>query len=301
MHITQVPSQRKLAQAALFAAFALIPRPQVFAEHLPSEPPVELVRRTVRNELNAGNADKYMFMDYKQTPHGSQTKLMVETRDAMAGLIIANNGRPLGPEERKAELARVERFVQSPDELRKKQRQEKENADRVGRIMKALPDAFLYEYDGEQMGQSGIGKPGEPLLRLKFRPNPNYDPPSRVEQVLTGMQGYVLIDPRRDRIAMIDGQLAEQVSFGWGILGHLDKGGHFVVEQGDIGDDHWEITHMNLSFTGKILLFKSITIQSQEVSSHFQKVSPNLTFAQGLDLLKKQQALLAENGLPDPK
>ena len=34
-------------------------------------------------------------------------------------------------------------------------------------------------------------------MRLKFRPNPNYDPPTRVEQVLTGMQGVVLVDPRK--------------------------------------------------------------------------------------------------------
>ena len=39
-----------------------------------------------------------------------------------------------------------------------------------------------------------MGKPGDRLLRLKFRPNPSYDPPTHVEQVLVGMQGVVLID-----------------------------------------------------------------------------------------------------------
>jgi len=52
---------------------------------------------------------------------------------------------------------------------------------------------------------------------------------------------------------------------------------------------------MNLSFTGKILFFKGINIKSSEVYSDFRHVPPNLTFAQGLELLKKQEAMLAEN------
>jgi len=297
-----LPIRKKLTPAHVVVAFALTTGLALCAAQTPSVPAGELVRRTVTNELNANNgAARYMFMDYKQTPRGSQAKLMVETRDAMVGLIVANNGHPLNEQERKAEYARVERFIHDPDELRKKQKQEKENDERITRIMKALPDAFLYDYDGTQPGQQGIGKPGETLLRIKFRPNPKYDPPSHVEQVLTGMQGHLLVDPQRDRIAMIDGTLAEQVSFGWGFLGHLDRGGHFLVEQGDIGDDSWEVTRMNLSFTGKILLFKSLSIQSQEVSSHFQKVPSSLTFGQGLDLLKKQEAQLAENGFSHGK
>ena len=53
-------------------------------------------------------------------------------------------------------------------------------------------------------------------------------------------QGVILIDPTECRIAKIDGTLFKEVSFGWGILGHLDKGGHFLVEQRDVGDDYLE-------------------------------------------------------------
>jgi len=261
-----------------------------------SAPPNELVRRTVESEIHPSDAGaKYMFRDRKETPQGSQTKLMVETRDAMAGLLIAINDRQLTPEQRDAELARVERFVKDPEELEKRQKQEKEETERINRIMKALPDAFLYDYDGSEVGQPGVGKPGEELARLKFRPNPKYDPPSHVEQVLTTMQGYLLIDTKENRIAKIDGTLQKDVGFGWGILGHLDRGGHFLVEQGDVGERHWEISRMDLAFTGKILLFKSISIRSTETESDFRRVPSDLTFAQGLQLLRKQQAELAQN------
>ena len=132
-------------------------------------------------------------------------------------------------------------------------------------------------------------------MRLKFRPNPKYEPPSHVEQVLQGMQGFLLIDANRHRIARIDGTLFKEVGFGWGILGHLDKGGRFLVEQADIGDGTWEIVHMSLAFTGKILIFKRLDIRSDEVFSDFHEVANNLTFAQGVELLKKQEAILAQN------
>jgi hypothetical protein len=285
-----------MAILALSAALALTAVTRAMAEQQPIQAPVELVRRTVQNEIKPGDdGPKYMFRNRRETPRGSQTKLMVETRDAMAGILIAINDQPLTPEQRQAEIARVGRFLKDPEELRRKAKQEKEDADRIARIMKALPDAFLYEADGTEAGRLGVGRPGDELVRLKFRSNPQYDPPSRVEQVLTGMQGTILIDAKENRIARIDGMLAKEVGFGWGILGHLDRGGHFLVEQADVGEGHWEITRMDLAFTGKVLLFKSIKIKSTDANCDFRPVPPNLTFAQGLELLKKEEATFAEN------
>ena len=73
---------------------------------------------------------------------------------------------------------------------------------------------------------------------------------------LSGMQGVVVIDPEASRIARIDGTLFKEVSFGWGILGHLDKGGHFLVEQRDVGDGSWDISRMSLNFTRQDSFFQ---------------------------------------------
>ena len=263
------------------------------AAQTPSIPAGELVRRTVKNETASSNGlDNYFFRDEVRKPHGSQTKLMVQTSEGMAGLIVQINGQPLTPEQQKDERARVERFINNPDELKKKQKQEKEDEDRTTRIVRALPDAFLYEYDGTTMGNPELGKAGHELIRVKFKPNPNYSPPSRVEQVLTGMGGHLLIDSSEYRIAEIDGTLIQEVSFGWGIFGHLDKDGRFLVRQADVDKGHWEVTHMELSFSGKILLFKSFSIKSEETVSNFNHVSPDLTFAQGVQLLEERASQL---------
>jgi len=266
--------------------------------------PVELVREAVHNEVasNGSSGRHFMFKDARKTAHLNQVKLVVETQDATAGMLIANDGRPLSPEERKQEEARLANYVQNPQELSKKRKQEKEDADHTMRILKALPDAFLYEPDGKEQGTAVVGHPGDELVRLKFRPNPNYDPPTRTEQVLTGMQGHVLIDATEKRLAEINATLVKEVGFGWGILGHLDRGGRFLVEQADVGERNWEITRMELSLTGKILLFKKLSIQSSDTFSDFHPVPSDLTFAQGVELLKKEasQADAAASGKVKP-
>jgi hypothetical protein len=254
--------------------------------------PLELVREAVQNEIKASKDDAahFLFRGTKTTPQGSTTRLYVETKEATAGLVIAYNGKPLAPEQRQAEEARIERFIHHPEELKKKREQERESDERTMRIVRALPDAFLFEYAGEEPASTGIGRAGATLVRLKFRPNPRYVPPTRVEEVLPGMQGYVLVDAVRYRLAKIDGTLFKPVNFGWGIFGHLDRGGRFMVQQQEAGDNFWEISSMTLSFTGKILLFKNLNISSTEVFSGFKRVPSDLTFTQAVELLKKEES-----------
>jgi hypothetical protein len=258
--------------------------------------PIQLVRKTVANETVPGNSAgiKHMFRDRKQTPKGSQTRIYVETRDALAGMTVAYDDKPLNPRQMQDEEGRLSWLESNPDQLKRKQREQKEDADRTLRIMKAMPDAFDYEYDGTVPGSATIGRGGIDLIRLKFHPNPDYRPPSHVEDVLLGMAGTILIDPVEHRIAEINGILFQSVSFGWGILGHLDKGGHFLVDQADVGDDSWEISRMSLKFNGKILLFKNLSIDSDEVFSRFRRVPNDTTFVQGVEMLKAEQARLQQ-------
>ena len=268
----------------------------------PQISPSDLVRQTVTQEVAASSRTdiKHMFVSRKIGPKGTQTRLYVETNDAMAGMLVSINNQPLTQQQQEAELGHLGWLMNNPDQLRKKHAREKEDADRTLRIVKALPDAFRYQYDGTQMGEPNLGKPGDTLVRLKFTPNPSYSPPTRVEQVLQGMQGYVLIDSTERRIAEINGTLFRDVNFGWGIIGHLDKGGTFVVKQADVGEDCWELTTMSLNITGRILLFKGISMASEETFSDFRRVPADTSFAKGVALLKAEQEKMAHLKEPAP-
>ncbi len=265
--------------------------------------PGELVRVTAANEIAAANHPGvlHMFRSHRQTPRGSQTRLYVETTEALAAMLIASNDQPLTAQQQKTEADHLAWLMNTPDQLRKKHAREKEDEERTLRIVKALPYAFRYEYAATENGATELGETGSQLVKLKFTPNPAYSPPSRLEQVLAGMQGDLLVDTRARRIARIDGTLFREVTFGWGIIGHLNKGGHFLVQQADLGlgDGSWGITEISLNVTGKILLFKSLSMASDEVLSDFRRMPENLTFAQGVALLKTEQEKLAHNNHPD--
>jgi hypothetical protein len=283
---------RSVVCIVLLAALSFAGQPPSNSVH---PDPAELMRESANNELSAAqdNTAHFLFRGIKTTPKGSTTRLYVETNEATAGLVIGYNGQSLTPEQRRDEEARVQRFIDNPEEMRKKREQERQNVERTLRIMHAMADAFLFDYVGEEPAPEGAGRAGESLIKLTFRPNPAYQPPSHVEEVLPGMQGYVLIDAEHHRIARIDGTLFKEVGFGWGILGHLDRGGRFIVQQQEVGDNLWEISSMTLSFTGKILLFKNLNINSTEVFSRFKRVPADLTFAQALELLKKEEVVVA--------
>lgn len=283
----------------LVAVLAMAGGRLALAQGASSLAPSQLVRETAKNEVagNRGNA-KFMYLDRKDDERGSKTRLTVETAQAAASILIAENGKPIPPEYRRSEEARLQGMLDHPEEIVKKQKSEREDDERTNRIMQALPEAFLYEPDGEEPSQGGYGKVGDTLVRLKFRPNPNYRAPTHTEQVLTGLQGVLLIDAKAHRIARIDGTLIKEVGFGWGVLGHLNPGGHFLVEQAEVGQGAWEVTRMTLEFSGKILMVKSLKIESTEVCSNFRTVPSNITFAQATELLKKHEFEAAENKLP---
>jgi hypothetical protein len=84
-----------------------------------------------------------------------------------------------------------------------------------------LPDAFVFSYAGSDRN----------LVKLSFRPNSSSHPPSTEARVFHDMEGEMWVDCKQERLAGFYGHLAQTVKFGFGLLGNLDKGGHFEVRQ----------------------------------------------------------------------
>jgi hypothetical protein len=257
---------------------------------LPRVSAQELVRRVIANEDKASQEHlRFMYRLRTETPRATITKELVETNEGVVARLIAVNDKPPTAEERKKDDERLEKLASDTQARTAKRKQQKEDEERTTRMVKALPDAFLYEYNGFEPGKNG-----QQVIRLKFKPNPKYDAPNRELQVYYGMVGGMLIDPSDERLVKIQARLFKGVNFGWGILGHLDPGGQFEVEQSRVGGDRWEVTEMRLRFTGKILLFKSLNINEHETAFDYRRAPDNLSFADGVEFLKKQPEFLAE-------
>jgi len=254
----------------------------------------QLVRDVISNEVQSENSDQTQWMYRLQRQEGARTTVreVVETKDCDVHLLLATDGAALTPDQRQKENERLEKLKHSPQQQRKKKSEQQEDDRKAIEMFKMLPDAFLYQY------RSNKGS----LVDLTFHPNPNFRPPTREAQVFHAMEGSMLVDAQKKRLVELDGHLAQAVEFFGGLLGHLDKGGHFMVKRADVGSGHWAITVLNVEMKGKALIFKGINLNQKDFSSDFHSLPANLNVAQGVDMLKTSGfAQIAARDLPSSR
>jgi hypothetical protein len=103
------------------------------------------------------------------------------------------------------------------------------------------------------------------------------------------MSGKMWIDQADRRLIRLDGSLFEDVTFGWGLLGRLNKGGTFSIMQSRVGDNHWEYVSLDVKMVGHAVIFKSINVKQLERLTDFHRVSDNLTISEAYQLLEKSE------------
>ncbi len=143
-------------------------------------------------------------------------------------------------------------------------------------MLKMLPDAFLWKVNGED------GK----VVRLGFVPNPAFTPPTMESRVFAAMAGEIVVDKEQHRIQTLKGQLTEDVKFGFGLFGRMDKGGTFNIERRELSPGIWQITESHVHINGKALLFKNIGEQEDDVKSEFRSVPQETTLEQAASMLR---------------
>lgn len=249
-------------------------------------PPRELVRRAIANEVRDQDGHHPVLFAYKsksEKPKQTVIKQIVEIPEGTLGRILSVNGRLLTPEQKQQEDQRINRLL-DPNEMRKKRKSQQEDTERTLKMLRALPDAFLYQEVGTETAPNG-----HKLVNLKFTPDPKFNPPIRETLVYQGMNGDMVIDTTAMRLAKIDGTLFKDVTIGWGIIGRLEKGGRFYVEQSEVCNGHWDTTKMTLHFTGKALIFKSIRIDETETTWDYKPVE-KMSVQQAVNFLKNEEA-----------
>ncbi len=250
----------------------------------------ELMRRTVANELKAaGVPGHYMYRLRTETSGRSKTKTMIQTKDWLIGRLVAVDDKPLSPGRSREEDQRLDRIVKDPKRLSDEQRKQREYEKRVWDILKSFPEAFLYEY-----AETAQGADGDKLVRLAFRPNPAFQPRSRALTALRGAKGSVWIDSTAQRVKGVDATLFRPVDFGWGILGRLNEGGSFGIEEVKTESGTWTLKAVSLHFTGKMFLVKSLKVDSMMTMSDFRSMPENLTLAEGLKALRNQDKTMTQ-------
>jgi hypothetical protein len=279
--------------ATLFTLFvALAVQGQTTQESLPPLPKDanQFVKDTIKHQLEADAADHthWRYHIHREDDKGAQDRDVIDTKEGQLARTLLINGRPLTAEQRTADQARMKKLVEDPGERAKRAKRAKDDEDKGIQMLKSIPEAFIFKYEGAENGE----------VILSFFPNPHYEAPTRELQVFRSMSGKMWIDRAELRMTRLDGSLFEDVTFGWGLLGRLNKGGTFSIKQSRVGDNHWEYVSLDVKMVGHAVIFKSINVKQQERLTDFHRVSDNLTISEAYQLLEKGDASVSAENQP---
>lgn len=243
-----------------------------------------LVTRALAAELKAAQdtAHPMQYRLRKSTPRLTSTKQIIETRDgAVARLLLVNDITP-SPADRQNDDARLDGLLADPTRQARRKQSELNDTARALKVLRVLPKAFLFQYAGSVSNSSGT------IERYTFMPNPKFTPSDLELTVLTAMTGELQIDAAHERVVRLEGHLGQDVDFGWGILGRLNKGGWLVIEQGEVGDGLWRIVRIRLEMSGRVFI-KTRSFDTAEEQSQFAQVPADLTYQQAIEMLRAGQ------------
>ena len=235
----------------------------------------ELVGAVVVNELtDREQLRKWICTIERRAGKQTFTELQVETKDGPLFRLLAIDGVELSSEQRNQDDARIARLIKDPRPLQKLQQAQEEDEIKLQRLMTLMPQAFVYDYDGVEAN----------LVRIKFRPNPVYVPPTYEARVIHSLAGTILIDSQHKRLARVVGQLTNRVDFGFGLLGRIDSGTVEIARM-EVGPQLWKTAFISIHFSGWLALFKTINKDQYERRSGFHTVSAGLSLPDANALL----------------
>jgi len=167
------------------------------------------------------------------------------------------------------------------DPSRQRHRKQSEESDTgiVLKLLRMLPQAFTYEYEGVGQGPAGA------VEKFRFHPNPAFSPPDMETQALTALSGELWIDAAQERVTRLEGHLQQDTNYGWGILGKLDKGGWIVLEQANVGAGQWRISRFQIKMELRIL-FKTKSFDSVQEMTQYAPIPANLDYRQAIQMLR---------------
>jgi len=238
----------------------------------------QLVRETIYNELQDHNNHGYWrYWIQQRVQNEIRLQEQVETTDGPISRLVQTNGHPPDDQTRDEERAKLEHLVNSPQEQSSHRKDYLDDQKHVAMIMALLPEAYVFEYAAQEGG----------CHHLRFRPSPSYSPHTVEERVAHAMAGDLWIDVRMKRLSRLEGHLDENVDFGFGLLGRLDKGGTFRVERVQVSPTEWKLRRLELHLSGRAVLFKTIARDTNEIRGGFAAVPTGLNLAQGMRLLEQ--------------
>jgi hypothetical protein len=196
----------------------------------------------------------------------------IETVDGSIHRLLSVDGHEPSPSDRKQDDDRLRELMQNPKARLALKKNREADERKFDDLLRVLPEAFLFEDQGKLGDRE----------KLAFRPNPAFKPNNYEEIGLHAMSGIMLVDLQEKRLAQLSGTLTQRVNFGFGLIGHLDKGGTIQVRRVRLSPGRWKTSSFSIDLDGRFVLFKTISKQQDETHRNFKPLASDTGIEQAL-------------------
>jgi len=238
----------------------------------------------VNNEMEILN-HKGSYLRYRMrvvNARGDIVRDVIESKDGTVARTILRDGKPLTDEQDKLERDRLNGLLQSPADFLKRARNDDSDKKIADSLMHLMPDAMIYT---PTPGQPQTGRnPGMTEAVFDYEPNPKFDPPTTKAEALRGLKGRVWVERKGRHLVRMEGNIFRDVNFGWGLLAHIYPGGQLALDQVDVGNGRWTFSHFSERLTVRLLLVKTLNINTTIDASDFQHM-PAMSYQDAIKML----------------
>ena len=235
-----------------------------------------MIERVVTTERNANVSDhaNWIYLEESRKPKEQVEQWVGATQKGAVERVLRRNGQPVAEAEQRKGM---DTFLHDNGAQKKQIAENEHDLKQIDDFLKLLPEAFVWTVTGSTATST----------MLHFEPNPQFHPPTRESRVFSEMSGDLVYDKAHLRVRSMTGRLSRDVTFGGGLLGRLKQGSSFALEQEPVGESSWELTGIHVHLEGNALLFKSVSLQQEDLRSRYQQQADSLTLEQAAGLLMK--------------
>jgi hypothetical protein len=177
--------------------------------------------------------------------------------------LVEEDGRALP----KDELAKEDRKQQAREE-KARQRSPEAQVESRRRETEAIDEIFRL-YDMRVVRREPLE--GRDAILVTFTPRPGVETTTRPGRIVKKFSGRAWIDEADRQLVRVEGELTDDLSFGFGILAKLKKGARAELKRRKVNDEIWLPAEARFVGHARIFLVKGIHIDALSEYSDYRK------------------------------
>lgn len=182
--------------------------------------------------------------------------------------LVERDGKPLDAEE----LAKEDRKQQGKSALNSTRAAQlkrlEAKAEARSREEKVVEELFRI-FDLVIAGRETVD--GRRTILVTFRPRADFEPTTKSGKILKKFAGRAWIDEEDRQVVRAEGELLDDLSFGFGILAKLKRGARAELIRRKVNDEIWLPAETRFIGHARVLLIKAIHLDSISEYSNYKK------------------------------